>query len=65
VPVKGRAADVKQADVVEVFSQDVCVSVNRDNGDSRAICTVNSEHLVDKAVVVPSLFAVFDSRPPI
>jgi hypothetical protein len=61
VPVERGAANVKQADVVEVLSQDVCVSVDSNDDDRCALCTVDSEHLVG----TPSLFAFFVSRPPV
>jgi hypothetical protein len=35
--VEGRPTDVKQADVVEVLSLDVCMSVYRDDDDCRPI----------------------------
>jgi hypothetical protein len=59
------ATNVKQADVVEVLSQDVCVSVDSNDDDRCTICTVDSEHLVDNPVVVSSLFAFFVSKPPV
>jgi hypothetical protein len=65
VSVKGRPTYIKQADVVEVLSRDVCVSVYRNDDDHRPICSVDSEDLVYDAIVVTSLFAILKSRPPV
>jgi hypothetical protein len=63
--VKRKPTNIQQTDVVEVFSREVRVSVDRNNDDSRAICTVDSEHLVYDPVVISSLFAVLESWPPV
>jgi hypothetical protein len=65
VSVKGRPTYVKQADVVEVLSRDVCVSVYRNNDDHRPVCPVDTEDLVYDPVIVTSLLAALKSRPPV
>jgi hypothetical protein len=57
--------NVKKADVMQVLSLDVRVSVHCKDDSSRAVRSVDPEQLVDHSVVVSPLFPRIESRPPI
>lgn len=59
MPVERGPCHAQEADVVEILSVDICVSVESDDDDRCPVCSVDSEHVVNNPVVISPFLPVF------
>jgi hypothetical protein len=57
--------DIKEADVMQVFSLQIRMSVYRNDDGGRTSGSVDTEELVYNPVVVPTFFPRVCTRPPV
>jgi hypothetical protein len=65
VAVERWSKDIKEADIMQTFSLQICMSVYRNDDGGRAIWSVDTEELVYNPVVVPTFFPRVGTRPPV